>query len=813
MSLVRDEIRPTLRVLARRPALTVTSILTLALGIGAATALFAVVWGVLLTPLPWPEADRLVSLSEHHPGGQGQIRAPLLSDLTARAWAWEGPARTIEGIGAWSRSTATVRQGDALERLPVVSASPIVFDLLRARPAVGRLLLAEDAQPEAAPVVVLSAAFWRERFAGSRDVLGQNLRIDGRTHLVVGVAEEGFGFPDREARLYLPYPAPPAVKDSITIFGAIARLRPGVTPAQAEAEGTGAARGVERPLGADLLFGKGGPVEVRVKRYQDELTASVRPALWVLSVGVALLLLVASANVASLLLSHGISRQRELAVRAALGAGRRRLLYQVVVESLLLSLAGGILGLLLAATAVEVLPSLAPVGFPRLHDVRLDWGVAAFALLIATGSGLLAGLVPALRISADRLVDRLRDGDKGATGGRGHRLRNGLLVVEAALCLMLLVGATLLGRSFASLLAVDAGYDPANVLAARIVQAEGNEGEGIDPPTVLALLERLRGVPGVVAAGAGNMMPFSRNTSIAATQLPWAGPDGQQVVARARFYRVTPGYAEALGLRRRDGRLLTAADVGASPQPFLVNEDFTRSFLPADKKAVGLQLTGAYAEEGEVSEIVGVVGNVLKEGLDAEARPEVYFVAGPDSPWSTEMDLAVRTSGDPLVLGTSLRQIVAEVDPRLVVDSVTALERKVSESVGKPRFATTILTVFSAVALALAAIGLYGALSYAVSLRQRELGVRAALGADRADLLRLVLRQGLGVTVTGVVLGLAAAAGSTRLMASLLFGVTAWDTVAFTVAPLLLLLVATLACLIPARRAAASDPAIVLRGE
>ncbi|HEX4952035.1 MAG TPA: ADOP family duplicated permease [Thermoanaerobaculia bacterium] len=813
MSLIRDEIRPALRVLARRPALAVTSIVTLALGVGAATALFAVVWGVLLRPLPWPEADRLVQLSEIHPGGQGQIRAPLLSDLTARPWAWEGTPRTIEGIGIWSRSTATVRQGGELERLPSASFSPIVFDLLRARPAAGRLFLPEDAQPQAAPVVVLSAGFWRDRFASSGDVLGQTLEIDGKAHLVVGVAAEGFGFPDREPRLYLPYPVPLGGEGSITVFGALARLKPGVTLAQAEAEGTGAARSVERPMVADLLFGKGGPVQVRATRYLDQLTASVRPALWVLSVAVALLLLVASANVANLLLSHGISRQRELAVRAALGAGRRRLLRQVLTESLLLSLAGGGLGLLLAAIVVGVLPSLAPSGFPRLDDVRLDGGIAAFALLLAIGSGLLAGLVPALRVSADQLVGRLRDGDKGATGGRGLRLRNGLLVLEAALCLVLLVGAALLGRSFASLLAVDAGYDPQNVLAVRLVQADGNDEEGIEPSAVTALLERLRGLPGVAAAGAGNMMPFSRNTAIAAAGLPWTGADGQPVVARARFYRVTPGYAEALGLRRRDGRLLAAGDEAASPRPFLVNEDFVRSFLPADRKAVGLQLTGAFGEEGMVSEIVGVIGNVLKEGLDAEARPEVYFVAGGDARWSTELDLAVRASGDPGALGSSLRQLVREVDPRLVVDALTTLETQVAESVSKPRFATTILVVFSAVALALAAIGLYGALSYAVSLRRRELGVRAALGAERSDLLRLVLRQGLGVTAAGVAVGLVAAAASTRLMASLLFGVTAWDAVAFTTAPLLLLLVATIASLVPARRAAASDPAVVLRGE
>lgn len=809
-----EDIRPTLRSLLAHPSLTLTSVLTLGLGIGVATALFAVVSAVLLRPLPWPEAEGLVQLSEHHPGGQGQIRAPMLSDLTARPWVWQGNAATLEGIAAWSQGKWTVRRGDELERVSGAEVSPELFGLLRAQPAHGRLLLPEDALDGAPPVVLLSDSYWRERFGGDPSAVGQTLAVDGTPRQIVGVTKSGFAFPKRETCLYVPYPVPLGGEGSITVFGALGRLRPGVTPAQAAAEGTAAARGVTRPMVADVLYGKGGPVEVEVRRYQDQLTAPVRPALWVLSVGVGLLLLVAAANVGNLLLTHGFARQRELAVRTALGAGRRRIVANVLLESVLLATGGGVFGLVLALLLLKALPILAPAGFPRLEEVRMSWGVGGFALCVALLTGLLAGLVPALRVSEGELSGRLRDGDKGATAGRGRRLRNGLLVIEAALSLVLLVGAGLLSRSFVRLLAVDPGYNPERVLTARLVLEEAHGDSRVDNASVAALLERLRSFPGVEAAGVGNMMPMGGMTAVAGLSLPWPGADGQPAVASARLYDVTPGFAEALGLRLREGRLFTTSD-GTVPDrlAMLVNEAFARNFLPRDRAALGLEIPELFGETGTVAEIVGVVGNVLKEGLDAEARPEIFRTTGRAATWPSEVALVVRMSGEATPLATELPRLVREIDPRLVADAIAPLERLVAESVSKPRFAMAVLVAFSTAALGLAAIGLYGALSYAVALRHRELGVRAALGADRAALSRLILSQGLGVTAAGAAAGLAMAAGASRLMQSLLFGITAWDATAFAAAPLLLLLVATAASLVPARRAAASDPAVVLRGE
>jgi predicted permease len=784
---------------------------SLGLGIGANTALFSVVYGVLLRPLPYPDSGRLVRLSEHHPGAAAAIPAPMLSDLTFRAW--RAAPRTLEGLAAYGRGEYTDTGGTEPVRLAGAAVSPELFDLLGVRPAAGRLLLPEDATQGGLPVVVISDELWRQRFGGGRSAVGETLTLDGTPHTVVGVAPAGFWFPDREVQLWTPHvlSEPAEGGSSMSIFGAVGRLRPGVTAEQAAAEGTAAARSRTRPPAAEMLFGTGGgPVEVRVRPLAEEMTARVRPALLVLAAGVGFILLICCANVSNLQLARGVARRRELAVRAAIGAGRWRLARQMITESLLLSALGGALGLGLGAMLLKLLPALAPADFPRLDDVRLDGRALAFAALAAAAAGLASGLLPALRAARPALLPALREGAGASAGAPARRLGGGLLVAEAALATLLLIGAGLLVHSFARLSAVDAGYDPGNVLTARVFLG-GQPAPERTLAVAEALRERLAAIPGVKAAGAGSSAPFVGFTSINRFDLPGAGPDGETVTVQAVSNVVTPGYAEALSLRLLQGRLLEDGDLGSGSRAVLVNESFARSYLDAGP-AVGRRFERLWGPEDRPTEVVGVVADVLRDGLDAEPRSEMYTV--PDGLYSLpgELSLVVRTAREPEALAPLVRSLVAEEDPAAVVETAT-LASRVSASLAQPRFAAAALSAFALLALALAATGLYGVLSYEVSQRRREIGVRSALGAGPGRIVRMVVRQGLGVTAVGLVLGVAGAAGLTRLLGGLLFGVEPLDAIAFAAAPLLLLAVAGGACLLPARRAAAVDPCEALRGE
>jgi predicted permease len=596
------------------------------------------------------------------------------------------------------------------------------------------------------------------------------------------------------------------------VFQAVGRLKPGVTPRQVEAEGTAAARAGDRPMVADLLFGKGRPVEVRAQPFAEQMTARIRPALLVLAVAVGLVLLIACANVSNLFLARSIARQRELAVRAALGAGRRRLAGQLLTESLVLSLCGGALGLLLAWALTTAVPALAPDDLPRLEEVRLDGRVLAFSVAASVFAGLLSGLVPAWRGLRTGPAPALRDGGHRATGGAGKGLRSGLLVVEAALAVVLLIGAGLLVRSLVRLIQVDGGYEPDHVLTAQLYLPDAENEPERNIALVTTLLARLKALPGVVAASAANMAPLLGMSAIVTFELPQAGREPASV--RASYWVVTPDYDRALGLEIKEGRFLEAGDVHSGTQAMVVNEELVRQYLTDGKPVVGRQIPGFMDNEGPVTEIVGVAGNVLKDGPDQTPQPEVYFVAHESRRGMfTQPFVLIRTTGDPLAIAPELRRLVHEIEPRAALDEVDLLTHRVTKSVAQPRFAALVLSVFAAVALILAAIGLYGVLSYSVSQRRREMGIRAALGSTRAGIQRLILREGLTLTVAGLAIGLGAALGVTRLMASLLFGVTPLDLISFVAAPLALLGVAAAACLIPARRAAAVDPAEALRGE
>jgi putative ABC transport system permease protein len=808
------DLRSSLRTFRQHPAFAATALLTLALGIGANTAIFSVVYGVLLRPLPYPQPEQLVRIYEEHPGGTSPLGMKWISDITLDAWHW---GKSLSHVAIYSAYIETVGRTEP-ERWHSGVVSPSLFPMLRVRPTLGRFFEERETVEGADSVVVLSDQIWRERYSASPDAIGQTLWVEGKAYQIIGVAPAGFTFPQPDVKFWRPYVLPsvtgPSGQQRIRVMQAMARLADGVTAQQAEAEGTAAARSVPRPPSALMFFGQGGPVVVHVSGFVDEMTRTIRPALVVLSIGVGFVLLIACANVANLFLSRGVVRQRELAVRAALGAGRARLMRQLLTESCVLSVLGGALGLLLAAWLIQVLPVIAPAGFPRLTDVRLDRLALFFALGATIATALLSGGLPAIRGSRTGLAGVMGDGDVRSTGSAARRLRGGLLVVEAALAVVLLVGAALLIRSFIRLTSVDAGYSAENVLTAQVILPAVPT--GTTPPDMAeAILARVRAVPGVIVAGAANMAPLVPMSAIRMLTLSERTSAGEPIQARAIAWTVTTGVAESLGLRLKSGRLFTANDAANPANLVIVNEEFARLYWSDGKPIVGRQYDGVFGQRGQQTEVIGVVANTLKDGLDRQPEPEVYTLRkpGPQIALGKSMILVVRSDRAPATLAADFRRIILDLEPRAAFDDVGPLTTKVAASVAQPRFSASVLAGFAGVAVLLAAIGLYGVLSYGVSERRREMGVRAAMGASRQQLISLILREGLGVVVVGLLLGLAGAAALSRLMQGLIFGVTSLDLWVYLAAPAVLVLVAIIACLIPARRAASVDPVEALRCE
>ncbi len=807
-----SDLRIAWRGLRARPALALTALATFAVGIGATTAMYSVVHGVLLRPLPYHEPDRIVRLWEEHPGAPITFQQHWLSNVTLDAW--QSRATSVAALARYGQGTDTVGR-EHPERVGSGTASASLFRVLGVEPLIGRFLEASDEIEGASDVVVLSHAFWRTHFGGAKEAVGETLIVNGRPHAIVGVSPAGFAFPSPAAMFWRPdvTPRDAQAPGRIRVMSVIARLADGATVSAAAQEGTTVARAQTRPPAADLIFGKGGRVEVRAEVLAAEMTANVRPGLLAATAGVVIVLLLAAVNVANLFLSRGASRERELAVRVALGAGRRRLVRQAMAEAMLLSLTGGALGVALAWGLIRAFPGWAPQGFPRLDEVRLDERVLVVTLLVAMGAGMLAALAPAWRVSRARAT-ALHDGDRRSTGFTARRMRGLLLAVEAALAVMLLVGATLVGRSLVRLLQVDPGYQPSGVLTADVVFPADANGAAHVMPRVDELLTSIRALPGVVAAGTSNMGPMVPMSALQMLSLRETTPDGQPITARALSWAVTPGYMEALGLRLAEGRFLQPGDVGAATQAFLVNEEFVRQYWNDGRPVVGRRYPGLLHSKGTVAEVVGVVGNILKDGLDRPAQAELFVPAGTaERTLSSQVVLAVRTHGPPEDLAPMVRRAVMDVDSRLALDHMSALSDKVSASVATPRFAAALLAGFAGVALLLAAIGLYGVLSYGVSERQREMGVRAALGASRGRIVAMVVREGLIVVTAGLVVGLAGAAALSRLMEAALFGVTPLDPPSYLLAPAILLAVAVAACLVPARRASRVEPAEALRCE
>jgi putative ABC transport system permease protein len=821
LSGLAKDIRFAARVLARHPGSALLSAATIAVAVAAVSVMASLTWSILLKPLPWPESDRLVRLTESRQGGTSRFGA-LMTNAT---WlAWQERATTIDALGAWSNTEATVASdaaGGAAERVAGASLTAGTLPLAGARPMLGRLFTVEDERPGAARVALVSEDLWASHFNRRDDIVGRAIRLDGESHTVVGVMDDGFHFPDRRALYWTPKHVPPVIAageqgHQLSLFQAMARLKPGVTPAQAAAEATARGRTAPDPGPvAVAVFGSNGPPVVDVEPALDFVTREARPALLVLLAAVVLLSLCAVANVANLQLARTASRRREMGIRAALGAPSGRLVQQLMAEHGLIGIAGGLAGLALARAALVAVPYVVASGLPRIDELSFDWPVTVLALAGAMGAGLLVGVLPAWEVRRLDLVETIAE-DGLAPSGSGLRLRSArlravVMVTQVAAASVLLVGGSLLGRSFLAIAGQDRGFDTTGVLTATVPLPDA--GFTATRRTVLleTLVSRVTQVPGVRSAGFMNVLPLSGSEAIRAFEMrARLGSRTPTVMVQSAFRLVSPGYFGALGLRVVEGRPLTDDDTATSRHAVVVNRAFARAYL--DAPAVG-RLIPAGRDDTSDWEVVGVIDDVRVPGSHKQSPlPEmiVSFRQWPDG-ISGDPAIAVRSAGNPAELAPVLRGILRDVEPDLALAEVRTMEDRLRDVVAAPRLYTLVVGGFAALALLIAAVGLFGLLSYVVAQRSRELAVRSALGAAPSRLVRMVVFEGLGLVAAGLVVGFAAAGVLGRGMSALLYGVTAHDPVAFGAVAALLLAAGTLACLLPALRASRVNPMTLLR--
>lgn len=808
-----QDLRYALRLLRRQPRYAFLTMLTLALGIGATTTLFSVTFGVLMRPLPWPDADRVVILKETRGGNP-----PRFGGFTNTAYhAWREDAKTIDSLAAWTPSTVTLTSPGDPTPMRITAATPSLFSVLGARPLLGAFFTQKD---ENTHVIVLSEGLWRERFGSDPGVVGKALRLDDEPYTIVGVLPDSMAYPDHQMRAIIPFVVSSPAAGSLSMFEAVAALHPGVTPAQAAAEGTSRGRSaLDTGLVTMAIFGSKGAVGVTAQPLRDALTADVRSPLIVLLVAVGLLLVTATGNVASLQLVRTTTRQRELALRVALGADNARVMRQLLVESLLLGLGGGVAGLALTWALHRSMPALLPSSFPRVDAIGVDGIVLAFALIVSVGTSIVCGLLPAFRVRKQSLVAALADDGTAPVGigirSRTARSRMIIMSGQMAIACVLLVGASLLGRSFLLLLHADRGYDLTGVYSAFVTMS-ARMFPSVERRFAIAdqLVTRLASTPGVTEAAFTSETPITTGGSSSAFQMK-SPVTGETIQAQASPRIVSPRYFAALRIPTIAGRVFTASDTESSEPVVVVNRTFARRYL--GESPLGAQLPhisdGSPNNPPIMASVIGVVDDTRYIAATTSTLPEVYFAYRQmrgKLPVQT-ITLIARTNGEASAVGPALQSVVREADARLTTRAAMPMEQSLLTTLARPRLYALLLTGFASFALVIAAVGLFGLLSYAVSLRSRELAIRAALGAGRSDLLWLVVRQGLTVMLAGLVAGLLAAASLTRVLSTQLYGVTPYDAITFLVVPLLLLVVGAIACIIPARRAATLDPLQVFR--
>jgi putative ABC transport system permease protein len=811
METVMQDVRFGARTLVKNPGFTLVAVLALALGIGANSAIFSVVNAVLLQPLPYPDPDRLVSVWEGNTRKGSQM--PL---APANFVDWNAQNEVFENAAAFMRWSFNVTGQQEPERVRGVLLSANAFALLGVQPILGRTFLPEEGAISKNRVVVLSHGLWQRRFGGDPGAIGSTLALDGNSHTVIGVMPPSFGFPlanqtfgpdesRASADLWTPLAFAPddLLRDNHYLAG-IARLRPGVSieQAQAEMDAIGKRLAEQYPESNENIGMKLVPL-------REQVVGNARVALLVLLGSVGLVLLIACVNVANLLVAKAAERQREIAIRTALGASRMRVVRQLLTESILLSSIGGVLGLLLALWGVDLLVALAPDALPRVEEIRTDWRVLGFTVAVSLATGVLFGLAPALQASRPNLNDALKGGGIHSTPGTGRqRFRNALTASEIALALVLLM------KSFLRLQHVDPGFDPHNIVTAQLSLPSAKYPEGLQVRAfVEQLLDRIDALPGVQAAGVVSHLPLSGDDAMILFTIEGRPPrvPGEDS-AWAQVRSATPNYFQAMSIPLLRGRQLAPTDTKSTPNVALVNEELARRYWPGEDP-IGKRFTFNEDDEGQPiwREIVGVIRGVRHTGLEKEPGSQMYIPFGQGA--TSDMALAVRTASSPESTAAALRAEVLAVDKDQPVSNVATMTEVVSAAVAKQRFTTLLLAIFAGLAALLAGVGIYGVISFSVSQRTHEIGIRMAMGARGSDVLRLIVGESLVVALVGLVVGLAAAFALTRTMASLLFEVNPTDPLTFAGISLLLAAVAALASYLPARRAVRVDPMVVLRYE
>jgi len=796
-----QDVRYGLRALRKKPGFTLTAVVALALGIGANTAIFSVINGVLLRSLAYRDSDNIVMVWEH----SFQRNRSQNSVSPANFLDWQKRSASFQQLAATWDTRVNLTSAGEPEELLVQRVSADFFQVLGVPALVGRWFGAEDDKQGANPAVILSHDLWQGRFGGNPAIIGQPVTMSGRSLTVIGVMPSGFHFLNTQTQAWIPLALDPANdwRKQGRYLRSVARLKPGVTIQQAQAELDGIAKQLEREY-SDYNKGWG----VNLVPIHEQIVGDIRPVLLVLLAAVAFVLLIACANVANLLLSRAAARQKELALRAALGAGRMRLVRQLLTESLLLALMGGALGILLAYWGLQLLIALAPDNIPRLREITIDPRVLGFTFAVSLLTGLIFGLAPALQSSRPDLNDALKEGARGSSGGN-RLVRNLFVVTEMALALVLLVGAGLMLRSFSQLHQVKTGFESENVLTLRVQLPMAKYREPQQRAEFFKRAqERLTALAGVKSVGAISYLPLTGLASSTVFNLASQPelPPNESPGTEVRI--ITPGYFGAMRIPLVTGRTFDERD-GADSRVLVINETMARKFFPG-QDPIGQRLIVNW-EPKVADEIVGVVGDVKETALAEEANPAIYW-PHPREPYQF-MNFVLRAAIDPTSLRAAATKEIHALDPDQPVSDIRMLDEVVAKSIARPRFNALLLATFAGVALVLASVGIYGVMNYSATQRTQEIGIRMALGAKPRDILRLVVGHGMKLTFAGIVIGIGASLALTRVMANLLFGVSATDLPTFLGVSAVLTIVALLANYIPARRATRVNPVTALHYE
>jgi putative ABC transport system permease protein len=806
-----SDLKYAFRMLLKAPGFTCIAVITLALGIGANSAIFSVVDTVLLRPLPFPKSEELAMIWSNNltsePDGRYPSSFPNFRDYRAQSGSFAA-------MGAYTGVGAVLKGAGEAKELSGVATDGDFFEALGVKPMLGRGYSAEESNVGVPAVVVLGHSIWQSAFGSNPAVVGTQVLLSGRSYSVLGVMPPGWKFPVGEDRTDYVMPLPPLTPDRLAQRGSsflkiIARLRPGVSPKQAEAElaPITTRHATQYP---DYNLDRG----LRVVPLLEDVVGNVRPALLVLLGAVALVLLIACANVANLLLARAAARSREIGIRAALGASRIRIVRQLLAESFVLALLGGAGGLLLAWWGVDVLRALGPQNVPRLSEIQINYTVAAFTFGLAILSTIAFGLVPALQVSRSNVSDALQQGSKGLTGGvHGARMRTILVVSQVSLSLLLLASAGLLIKSFFNLRSTNPGFEPTRLLVLDQVLPRARYPEPDQQRRFFEqLMPKLAALPGIEAVGGANPLPFSGNDSNNSFTIAGQPPIAPGIHPDASILSVLPGYFRAMKTPLRNGRAFDERDSDQATKIAMINEAFARRYLPNENPIGQHILLDIGDNKADSLEIIGVVADAKQTQLAAPVIPEMYQPHA-QSP-NRRMWLVLRTAQASLAgLDASVRRVVHEMDEEVYVSNLQPMESLIGKVLAQPRFNMLLLAVFAGVAMVLAAIGIYGVIAYSVTQRTREIGIRMALGAQRGDMLRMILGQSLTLVAIGLMIGLIASLAGTRLLSSLLYGVGATDLATYALVVALLGAAALLASYIPARRAMKVDPMIALQAE